>query len=90
MMGDRLTAAKGPVTVLIPLHGMSALMQRRMTDIDGNDAGPWAQPQTDRVFVDTLRSYFAGDIRELPLHINDEAFADACVAALKALLPQRS
>ena len=86
MMGERLSAAKGPVTVLVPLHGMSALMARRMTDIDGNDAGPWAQPDTDRVFVDTLRRHFGGDIRELPLHVNDEDFARACVAALKPAL----
>jgi uncharacterized protein (UPF0261 family) len=89
MMGDRLAAAKGPVTVLIPLHGMSGLTARRLTDIAGNDVGPWAQPETDRMFLDTLRSRFDGDIRELPLHINDEAFANACVAALKASLPPR-
>lgn len=90
MIGKRLTAAKGPVTVLIPLHGMSALMARRVTDIAGNDVGPWAQPETDRVFLETLRRHFSGDIRELPLHINDDAFADACVTALKAsLMPVR-
>jgi uncharacterized protein (UPF0261 family) len=86
VMGERLSAARGPVTVLIPSHGMSALMARRMTDIDGNDAGPWAQPDTDRVFVETLRRHFAGAIRELPLHINDAAFAEACVAALTPAL----
>jgi uncharacterized protein (UPF0261 family) len=86
VMGERLSAARGPVTVLIPSHGMSALMARRMTDIDGNDAGPWAQPDTDRVFVETLRRHFAGEIRELPLHINDAAFAEACVAALTPAL----
>jgi uncharacterized protein (UPF0261 family) len=86
VMGERLSAARGPVTVLIPSHGMSALMARRMTDIDGNDAGPWAQPDTDRVFVETLRRHFTGEIRELPLHINDAAFAEACVAALTPAL----
>lgn len=86
LMGERLTAATGPVTVLIPSNGMSALMARRMTDIDGNDAGPWAQPDTDRIFVETLRRHFTGEIRELPLHINDEAFARACVAALTPVL----
>jgi uncharacterized protein (UPF0261 family) len=86
LMGERLAAAKGPVTVLIPQNGMSALMARRMTDIDGNDAGPWAQPDTDRIFVETLRRHFTGEIRELPLHINDEAFARACVAALTPVL----
>lgn len=86
LIGDRLAAARGPVTVLIPRNGMSALMARRMTDLAGNDAGPWAQPETDRVFVETLRRHFAGEVRELPLHINDDEFADACVAALSAML----
>lgn len=89
LMGERLAVAKGPVTVLIPLHGMSAMTSCRMTDIAGNDAGPWAQPEVDRLFLDTLALRFTGDIRRLPLHINDEAFADACVDALKALLPSR-
>lgn len=89
MIGDRLTAARGPVTVLVPTQGMSGMTPRRMTDIAGNDAGPWAQPETDRVFTETLRRHFSGDIRELPLRIDEDRFADACVAALKALLPPR-
>ncbi|MET0668637.1 MAG: Tm-1-like ATP-binding domain-containing protein [Xanthobacteraceae bacterium] len=48
--------------------------------------GPWARPDVDRVFVETLRANFHGAIKELPHHINDAAFADACVDDLGRLL----
>jgi len=80
LFGERLRAAKGPLRVMIPTHGMSQLMGRKTYDIAGNERGSWAQPDTDRVFVETLGRHLPGDvIRELPRHINDAEFADACV-----------
>lgn len=80
LIGERLRAAKGPVRVLVPSLGMSQLVGRKTYDIAGNARGAWAQPETDRVFVDTLRRHLPESaIRELPHHINDAAFADACV-----------
>jgi uncharacterized protein (UPF0261 family) len=39
------------------------------------------------VFVDTLRWHLGGGaIKELPYHINDGAFADACVEELAEVL----
>jgi uncharacterized protein (UPF0261 family) len=47
-------------------------------------------PATDRVFLETLRRYLpAGTIRELPHHINDTAFADACVAEMIEMMAAR-
>jgi uncharacterized protein (UPF0261 family) len=87
LMGERLRAAKGPLRVLIPGSGWSALSGRKAHDLAGRETGPWARPETDRVFVDTLRRHLPGEvITELPLHINDAAFADACVAQLIGLL----
>jgi uncharacterized protein (UPF0261 family) len=87
LMGERLRAARGPLRVLIPDGGWSALTGRKAHDIAGRETGPWARPEIDRVFVDVLRRHLAGDvIAELPLHINDPAFADACVDALIGLL----
>jgi uncharacterized protein (UPF0261 family) len=81
-MAEHLNSAKGPVRVLIPFHGFSEHTKRRATDLLGNDRGPWRHPQEYRIFVDTLRQY-ARDvpIEELPLHINDGEFAQACVSA---------
>jgi uncharacterized protein (UPF0261 family) len=89
MIGERLAAARGPYIVLIPT-GFSALTTRRMHDISGKDIGAWAQPETDAVFVQTLRHHIPNEnIRELPHHINDAAFADACVDTLLRLMPKR-
>jgi uncharacterized protein (UPF0261 family) len=86
MIGERLAGARGPYAVLIP-NGFSALTTRRMHDISGKDIGPWAQPETDAVFTNTLRRHIPNEnIRELPHHINDAAFADACVDSLLALM----
>ena len=86
LMGERLAAAKGPVSVLLPQNGWSALAGRNAHDLSGKITGAWARPEIDRVFVDTLRVNFPGAIKELPHHINDRAFADACVAELHRLL----
>ena len=91
LFGERLRAAKGPVRVLIPGGGMSALVGRKTCDLAGHERGAWAQPEVDRVFVETLKRYLpASAIKELPHHINDAAFAEACVAEMIALLPVRS
>jgi uncharacterized protein (UPF0261 family) len=78
----RINAAKGPVRVLIPLDGFSEHTKRRAHDLAGNDMGPWKRPEDYRIFVDTLKSHLESvRVDELALHINDPAFADACVDA---------
>jgi uncharacterized protein (UPF0261 family) len=78
----RLNSAKGPVRILIPLEGFSEHSKRRACNLNGDDKGPWKRSDDYRVFVDSLRSNLkSGQIEELPLHINDNAFADACVDA---------
>jgi uncharacterized protein (UPF0261 family) len=90
LFGERLRAAKGPVRVLIPGGGMSQLVGRKTYDLAGNERGVWAQPETDRVFVETLRRYLpTNTIRELPYHINDAAFTDACVAEMIEMVATR-
>jgi len=90
LFGERLRAAKGPVRVLIPDGGMSQLVGRKTYDLAGNERGPWAQPETDRVFGETLKRYLpAGTIKELPYHINDAGFADACAAEMIGMMHAR-
>lgn len=87
LVGERLRAAKGPVRVLIPTRGMSQLVGRKTVDVAGKPRGVWDQPETDRVFADTLKRYLKdGVVQELPCHINDDAFADACAEAMIGLL----
>src|SRR6266566_59490 len=80
--GARINAARGPVRVLVPLEGFSEHTKRRAHDLAGNDMGPWKRPEDYRIFVDTLKSRLKSvRVEELPLHVNDTAFADACVDA---------
>ena len=82
-MAERLNAAKGPVRVLIPFEGFSEHTKRRAQDLAGNDRGPWRRPEEYRVFTEALKANLNPDakVEELPLHINDARFADACVDA---------
>jgi len=78
----RINAAKGPVRVLIPLEGFSEHTKRRAHDLQGNDRGPWKHPQDYRTFADSLKKHLkSARVVELDLHVNDVAFADACVDA---------
>jgi len=93
-MGERLKGAQGPVRVLIPLEGFSEHSKRRAQDLAGNDNGPWRRPEEYEAFTRALKTHLDGAvIKELPLHINDATFADACVDAfveiIKDCLPKR-
>jgi len=72
----KLNAMQGPVRFLIPEGGVSAI---------DKPGAAFHDPEADRVLFDTLTQGFrAGPDRKLvrlPHHINDEAFADALVAA---------
>jgi uncharacterized protein (UPF0261 family) len=78
----RINAAKGPVRVLVPLAGFSEHTKRRAHDLAGNDRGAWKHPEDYRIFADSLKKHVkSARIDELALHVNDRAFADACVDA---------
>lgn len=78
----RLGAATGPVRVLVPLEGFSEHTKRRAHDLEGNDRGPWKRPDDYRTFANVLnRNLDISCIVEHDLHVNDQAFADACVDA---------
>jgi uncharacterized protein (UPF0261 family) len=90
-MAERLNDARGAVRVLIPLNGFSEHTRRRAQDLAGNDRGPWQRPGEYRVFTDALKARLHGvDVQELPLHINDTAFADACVDAFLEIVKDTS
>ena len=82
-IGERIAAqlnrARGPVTVLLPLRGVS------MIDRAGQ---PFHDPVADRALFDALRRGLRDDIRvrELDAHINDVEFAHALADELLAML----
>ena len=72
----KLNAMAGPGRFLIPAGGVSAI------DKPGQ---PFHDPEADRVLFATIEQHFRPGaerrLMRLPHHINDEAFADALVAA---------
>lgn len=90
MFAERLNDAKGPVTVMIPNKGFSQFIDRDTSNIAGEIIGSWQKPETDRRFTDTIKAKLtSGAVRELDLHINDHAFADACVDEFLELMKAR-
>ncbi|MFY9512416.1 MAG: Tm-1-like ATP-binding domain-containing protein [Rubrivivax sp.] len=79
-LARKLNAMAGPVRFFIPEAGVSAI------DRPGQ---PFHDPEADRALFSTLESQFRSTTQhrliKLPLHINDEAFADALVAAWQEL-----
>jgi uncharacterized protein (UPF0261 family) len=75
-LADKLNAMTGPVRFLIPEAGVSAI------DRPGQ---PFHDPDADRALFTAIEERFRASadrkLVRLPLHINDEAFADALVAA---------
>jgi len=81
-VAGKLNAMRGPVRFLIPEGGVSAI---------DKPGAPFHDPEADRVLFDTIATRFqTGPQRQLlrlPLHINDEAFAAALVAAWREIAP---
>jgi uncharacterized protein (UPF0261 family) len=77
-LAERLNASPGPVRLLLPTGGVSAL------DAPG---APFADPAADDALFSTLRARVTAtanhQVVESPHHVNDPAFATALVAALE-------
>jgi uncharacterized protein (UPF0261 family)/ABC-type branched-subunit amino acid transport system ATPase component len=80
----KLNAMTGPLRFLIPEGGVSAI------DKPGQ---PFHDPDADRVLFATIEQHFRPRANQrlikLPHHVNDEAFADALVAAWREIEPKK-
>jgi uncharacterized protein (UPF0261 family) len=78
----KLNAMRGPLRFLIPEQGVSAI------DKPGQ---PFHDAEADRALFAAIEQHFRASserkLVKLPLHINDEAFADALVAAWHEVAP---
>lgn len=77
-IGAKLNACKGPVRLLIPERGISAL------DVEG---GPFWHPDANAALFNALQDTIADPSRliRLPHHINDPAFAKAAADTFLSL-----
>lgn len=75
IIAEKLNASKAPVTVLIPLKGISVISAAGQSFHDTS---------ADCALFDALKARLRKDIpvRELDCNINDPPFAEACVAEL--------
>lgn len=82
VMANKLNGAKGPVTVLFPLHGL---------DAHDRPGGSFYDPEGRMTFLETLRENLDPSITllELDVHINDQAFAEAAVKIFDAMMGHR-
>jgi len=77
----KLSAATGPVAVLLPARGVS--------EIDRAGA-PFDEPPARQALHDAIRRGLSGrDVEELDLHINDRAFAEAAAQKLIGMMRGR-
>ena len=87
LMADKLNRARGPLSVLIPTRGYSEHTKRKAHDLEGREVGDWRQPEVDAAFAASLKEHLrTGEIVTLDMHINDEAFADACADKMIEML----
>ena len=80
-IADKLSQAKGPVTLLIPLCGVSAI------DAEGQ---PFYDPAANAALFKALRENVGPSVCvvEMDLHINDPDFADAIARHLLQYVPE--
>ncbi len=77
-IAQKLSAAKGPVAILLPARGVSAI------DKEGQ---PFDDPAARKALHDAIRAGVHGiPVTELDLHINDPDFADAAANKLLELM----
>lgn len=78
-IAEQINPSRGPVAVLLPLRGLSAL---------GEAGQPFHDPDADAALFDALRTNLHPGIpvETLPCAINDEAFAEAAAHRLLRML----
>jgi uncharacterized protein (UPF0261 family) len=79
LIAAKLSAARGPVALFIPLRGVSAIA------VEG---GPFYDPEADRALFAALREHLGGavELHECENTVNDPEFAIAMAAKLDAFL----
>ena len=79
IMGQKLSQAKGPTTVIIPQQGVSAIDQ---------EGQPFYSAEAEAAWIENLRANLGDNVTliEMDNHINDDAFATKLVETLLASL----
>lgn len=83
IMAGRLRDGNGPLTVLLPLRGLSVI---------GAPGGPFHWPEADQMLFTTIKQHLEPVIPviEIDANINDEVFARRCAEALLENIEERN
>ena len=77
IIAEKANAARGPVVIMLPLRGVSAI------DAAGE---PFYDPEADGALFDAIRQKTKVKVFELDVHINDPEFAACAVSELLQML----
>jgi uncharacterized protein (UPF0261 family) len=83
ILAEKVNQSTGPVTVLLPLRGISVISK---------SGQPFYDPEADAALFDGIRENLRPEISliEVDADINSSTFAAACAGALLSSLPVRS
>ncbi|MBB5352301.1 uncharacterized protein (UPF0261 family) [Haloferula luteola] len=77
ILAEKINAYRGPVSILMPERGFSAI---------GEPGGVFEDQEADAALMEALESDCGKEVLRFPLAINDPAFARACAEKLLSLL----
>ena len=78
ILAQKASGAKGPVVIVLPLRGVSAI---------DNEGKPFHDPEADQMLFDAIRRNVGDNVKlvELDVHINDPVFAERLVTEYLAI-----
>lgn len=79
IIGEKLSAAKGPTALFVPLRGISMI---------ASEGKPFYDPEADAALIGALKAHLGPNVElhELDMEINDPRFAEAMAERLHQLL----
>ncbi len=79
IIATKLSAAKGPAALFVPLRGVSLI---------ATEGQPFYDPEADRALVESVRAHIGPgvELHELDMELNDPRFAHAMADRLHAML----
>ncbi len=91
-IAEKANRSIGPVAVMIPLKGFSALDSaggRKRTAMDGSVAGDWYDAEANGALIRSLKHHLdvsTVELIEVDAHINDPEFAEKAVSCLSEMM----
>lgn len=91
-IAEKANRSTGPVAIIIPLKGFSALDRSggpKMTTIDGSISGEWHDEMVNSALIESIKSHLDSSkakLMEVDAHINDPEFAEIAVNLLTKMM----